>query len=113
MCEGEPEYQREEIEWKRGKFWPLRLMFNNLVYGDMNKKLVDAARKGRSPEVSDWLIRGADIHAWNDLALREAALNDHRNTVALLLDTGAYPDLLPKGSLRPSEYIKYLYLRFN
>ena len=48
-----------------------------------------AAKNGHTETVKLLLDRGADIHAWNDYALRLAAENGHTETVKLLLDRGA------------------------
>ena len=55
----------------------------------MNKELIESAKKGDLSEVRRLLDRGADVHVWNDAALRLAAEGGHEPVVKLLLDRGA------------------------
>jgi ankyrin repeat protein len=56
---------------------------------DVDNKLIFASSNGLIYLVAYYLDHGAHIHAWNDAALREAALNDQTKTVELLLDREA------------------------
>ena len=60
-------------------FLPLRL----------NDRLIYSAQSGYNAMVKHALKDGANIHAWDDRALRNAALNGYTDTVKLLLDRGA------------------------
>ena len=56
---------------------------------NLEEKLIEAAKTGKTEEVKKLLKAGADIHAERDQALRYAANNDHTETVKLLLERGA------------------------
>jgi ankyrin repeat protein len=53
------------------------------------QQLIEAAENGHKETVALLLDRGADIHAWDDYALRAVTQDGHTETVALLLDKGA------------------------
>ena len=51
--------------------------------------LIDACRNGDLREVKTLLKRGANIHAWDDLALRGTATEGHLDVVKYLVEQGA------------------------
>jgi len=53
------------------------------------EKLETGAKEGLLWLVKDALSKGADVHAWDDCALRWASWNGHLEVVKVLLDTGA------------------------
>jgi ankyrin repeat protein len=55
----------------------------------LDSLLIDAAWDGHTETVRMLLAAGADMHAWNDFALRFAAHNGHTETVKALLAAGA------------------------
>ena len=58
------------------------------------------ARKGYDEIVRSALQDGADIHTWDDFALRVAAEKGHTETVKLLLERGAKIHVLDDAPLR-------------
>ena len=92
------------IRWERGTFFPLKHAFYRAIYGDLESHLFKAAEQGNTVAAWSWLVRGADIHAENDRALRLAYQNNRDNTVTMLLKFGADRRTLQSGGsldLRP------------
>ena len=56
---------------------------------NLNEKLIETAKAGKTKTVKLLLEKGADIHAENDSALCYAAVNGHTETVKFLLEQGA------------------------
>ena len=56
---------------------------------NLNRMMVEIARKGSPLGVLMFLEKGANIHTFDDLALRWASENGHMETVKLLLENGA------------------------
>jgi hypothetical protein len=67
---------------------------------NIDDELVAAARMGATAEVATLLDRGANIHALEDLALREAVIHGRTSTVELLLDRDANMHALEDEALR-------------
>lgn len=63
--------------------------YNSMYNRDLNEQLMWAAKNGYTPLVDELLNRGADIHAADDFAVKQARFNDHSNTVDLLISRGA------------------------
>lgn len=57
--------------------------------GDITDKLFTVANRGLVYLIPYFLNQGADIHAGNDQALRDASWNGHTETVKILLDRKA------------------------
>ena len=53
---------------------------------DMDKLLVTASQKGELDCVEFLVANGADVHAWDDEALRSASMNGHLEVVRFLKD---------------------------
>jgi hypothetical protein len=51
----------------------------------LNRGLIKAAEQGDTEAARALLAVGADVHAWNDDALRQASKNGHAETVRILL----------------------------
>ena len=79
------------VKNKKGRSWAdyyikdLRLLNSK----DPNEILIDGAAEGKEDWVMIALNRGADIHAFNDYALRWASQNGHTEVVKILLEAGA------------------------
>ena len=56
----------------------------NKMTNQINEKLIEAAKSGDLDQVRALIKEGADIHAWDDVALRWAASNGHLEVVKLL-----------------------------
>jgi ankyrin repeat protein len=69
----------------------------------LNEKLVRAARDGDAPRVQKMLAYGADVHAWDDVALRWSAGNGHTVIVSMLLARGADVHAKNDEALRMAE----------
>jgi ankyrin repeat protein len=54
----------------------------------LEQQLVEAASQGQTERVQTLLDQGADVNAWNGMALCKAANKGHKKTAALLLETG-------------------------
>src|SRR3989344_5809874 len=69
---------------------------------------IDACEHGYLDEVVSLLDHGADIHAYNDLALRSSAYNGHLPVVQYLLEQGADIHANHDLALRLSAYYGHL-----
>jgi ankyrin repeat protein len=56
---------------------------------NINDKLIEACESGDLLVVKKCVKKGADIHAWEDAALRYAAINKHLKIVKYLVKQGA------------------------
>ena len=63
--------------------------FEDMSQEKKDKALINASRRGHTEAVKSLINAGADVHAYNDLALRWASDNGHVKVVKLLLDAGA------------------------
>lgn len=79
------------VRWARGPWFPLRKLFNQVVFGDLDRHLAMAAAQGEIEAARRWVIRGADIRANDDLALRLADKHGHEAVVHWLVSRGADP----------------------
>jgi ankyrin repeat protein len=57
---------------------------------DIDNKLIEACTRGDLSVVKECLKQGADIHDWNNLALRWAARGGYLEVVKYLIEKGAY-----------------------
>ena len=53
---------------------------------NLNKQLIEASKDGNLSQVKSLIIEGADIHAWEDCALNEAARNGQLEIVKYLVE---------------------------
>jgi len=58
----------------------------NLLQKNLNKQLIEASKDGNLSQVKSLIIEGADIHAWDDIALNEAARGGHLEVVKYLVE---------------------------
>jgi hypothetical protein len=67
----------------------IRKVFAMADQGKLDDVLVRESTSGHTEAVKALLEAGADVHAWNDQALRYASLGGHTETVKALLEAGA------------------------
>jgi ankyrin repeat protein len=81
---------------------------------NINSKLIKACKEGNLSAVRKYVEKGADIHAWDGLALRWAAENGHLEIVKYLVEQGADIRVNNDWALRYAAYnghlaiVKYL-----
>ena len=75
---------------------------------NLNNKLIEAAKEGNLKEVERLLQKGADVHAYDDYALRWASNNGHLEVVRLLLQNGADVHAKNDYALRWASYNGHL-----
>ncbi len=75
---------------------------------ELNNALVKFASLGMTKEVAKSLELGADIHSYDDVALRQAAESGHIETVKLLLQNGADISADDNYALRGAAYCGHI-----
>jgi len=92
---GGNKYKAHRVILGKRRRWATKTMLDKLIKEGADVHAYDdqalrlAAENGHTETVELLLDRGADVHAYDDQALRCAALNGHTDTVAMLLDRGA------------------------
>jgi ankyrin repeat protein len=67
---------------------------------NINDKLIEACENGDLSIVKKCVKRGADIHAWEDAALRWAAIKGHLEVIKYLVEQGADIHVYDEYALR-------------
>src|SRR5690606_35913091 len=96
---------RFEVNHHRPRFFRLRRAFSNVVFGDVNKHYIEAARRGNVHGMLKWLERGADPYHDDHAAIGTAHANGHKHAVQFLLKIGGDPTLLDEETCRDIENI--------
>ncbi len=76
------------MSWGRIKLGFGKIDMNKLKIS-INTQLINASRRGDLPEVCKLVEAGADIHAFKDTSVHEAAYYGHLDVVKYLVSKGA------------------------